>query len=88
MFARAKLAPKQATTIPRLELCAAVLAVKAVKWIIRELKLDVDEVVFYTDSRVVLGYIQNESRRFYVYVAKQNSDHPEHFRSFLPSGDT
>ena len=26
------------------------------------------EVVFYTDSKVVIGYILNESR-FYVYVA-------------------
>lgn len=26
-------------------------------------------VAFYTDSKVVLGYIQNESRGFYVYVA-------------------
>jgi hypothetical protein len=65
------LAPKQATTIPRLELCAAVLAVKAVKWIMRELKMDVDKIVFYNDSRIILGYIQNERRRFYVYVANR-----------------
>ena len=36
VFAQAKLSPKQATTIPRLELCAAVLAAKAVKWITKE----------------------------------------------------
>ena len=29
------------------------------------------EVVFYTDSKVVLGCIRNESRRFYVYVANR-----------------
>ncbi|CAB3997334.1 Hypothetical predicted protein [Paramuricea clavata] len=67
----ARLSPKQATTIPRLELCAAVLSAQAVKWITRELRLNIDEIVFYTDSRVVLGYIQNESRRFYVYVANR-----------------
>ena len=27
------------------------------------------EVTFNMDSRVVLGYIRNKSRRFYVYVA-------------------
>jgi hypothetical protein len=69
VFAQAKLPPKQATTIPRLELCAAVLASKAVKWITRELKLRIDKVIFYTDSKVVLGCIHNKSRRFYVYVA-------------------
>ena len=51
VFAQAKLAPKQATTIPRLELCAAVLAVKAVKWITRELKMDVDKIVFTLTQR-------------------------------------
>jgi len=31
--------------------------------------IEIDEVTFYNDSKVVLGYIQNESRRFHVYVA-------------------
>ncbi len=71
LFPQARLSPKQATTVPRLELCAAVLSAQAVKWITHELRLNVDEIVFYTDSRVVLGYIQNESRRFYVYIANR-----------------
>jgi hypothetical protein len=71
LSAQARLSPKQATTIPRLELFAAVLSAQAVKWITRELRLNIDEIVFYTDSRVVLGYIQNENRRFYVYVANR-----------------
>ncbi|XP_028391897.1 uncharacterized protein LOC114516570 [Dendronephthya gigantea] len=71
VFAQAKLAPKRATTIPRLELCAAVLAVKAVKWITHELKIKIDEIFFHTDSKVVLGYLQNESKRIYVYVANK-----------------
>ncbi|CAB3980036.1 Hypothetical predicted protein [Paramuricea clavata] len=33
--------------------------------------MDVDKIVFYTDSRIVLGYIQNERRRFFVYVANR-----------------
>ena len=33
--------------------------------------MEIDEITFYTDSKVVLGYIQNESRRFYVYVANR-----------------
>ncbi|XP_028407516.1 uncharacterized protein LOC114530125 [Dendronephthya gigantea] len=71
LFAQARLSPKQATTTPRFELCAAVLSVRAVKWITRELRENIDEIVFHTDSKVVLGYIQNESRRFYVYVANR-----------------
>ena len=33
--------------------------------------MEISETVFYTDSKVVLGYICNESRRFHVYVANR-----------------
>ena len=33
--------------------------------------MEVDDVTFYTDSMVILGYINNESRRFYVYIANR-----------------
>lgn len=65
---KAKLAPCPETTIPRLELCAAVLAVEIAELITSEMDLELEDTEFYTDSKVVLGYIYNESRRFYVYV--------------------
>ena len=34
-----------------------------------ELDQKSDSVTYYSDSTVVLGYISNESRRFYVYVS-------------------
>ena len=68
IFGKAKLAPKPDITIPRLELCAAVLAVEVAELLQEELDLTLDDVKFFTDSKVVLGYIFNESRRFYVYV--------------------
>ena len=71
VFAQGKLAPKKPTTIPRLELCAAVLAAKAVQWFVRELKLRITLVNYYSDSKVTLGYIQNENLRFYIYVANR-----------------
>ena len=71
VYAQAKLRPKKPTTVPRLELCAAVLSTQAVKRVLAELSITIDKVTYYTDSKVVLGYIQNESRRFYVYVANR-----------------
>ena len=72
IFAQAKLAPKKLTTTPRLELCAAVLATRAVQWVICELKLSISRVNYYTDSKVTLGYIQNEIRLFFVYPTPPN----------------
>ncbi|XP_061769872.1 uncharacterized protein LOC133560876 [Nerophis ophidion] len=68
VMGKAKLAPQSEPTIPRLELCAAVLAVEMADLIQDELDLKFDEVRFYTDSKVVLGYICNEKKRFYTYV--------------------
>ncbi|XP_056376093.1 uncharacterized protein LOC130273395 [Hyla sarda] len=66
IMSRTKLAPLRKRTIPRLELCTAVLAVELAELITTGLHLEIEEVEFYTDSKVVLGYICNEIRRFYV----------------------
>ncbi|KAL0186268.1 hypothetical protein M9458_017938, partial [Cirrhinus mrigala] len=71
ILGKVKLAPQDAHTIPRLELGAAVLAAELAETIIDELDFSLDAVEFYTDSRVVLGYIYNQTRRFYVYVANR-----------------
>ncbi|XP_056400056.1 uncharacterized protein LOC130294377 [Hyla sarda] len=68
VMGKTKLAPYPEHTVPRLELCAAVLAVEVAELITSKLDIDLKDVAFYTDSKVVLGYIYNETRRFYVYV--------------------
>ncbi|KAF1387159.1 hypothetical protein PFLUV_G00102450 [Perca fluviatilis] len=68
VMGKSKLAPQSEPTIPRLELCAAVLAVEMAELIHDELDVKLDATKFYSDSKVVLGYIYNESKRFHVYV--------------------
>ena len=58
-------------TIPRLELTAAVTSVRISDQLRRELQFENTEEIFWTDSKVVLGYIANESRSFHVYVANR-----------------
>jgi hypothetical protein len=68
VFGKANLAPPHTTTIPRLELCAAVLAVEITDMILNECVVHPDRVVYHSDSKVVMGCIANETRRFNVYV--------------------
>ncbi|XP_056404664.1 uncharacterized protein LOC130296773 [Hyla sarda] len=71
LMGKSKLAPRPAHTVPRLELCAAVLAVEMADMITTELDIEIHAINFYTDSKIVLGYIHNASRRFYTYVANR-----------------
>ncbi|XP_069114405.1 uncharacterized protein [Argopecten irradians] len=73
VLGKSKLAPSHGHTIPRLELCGAVLAVEIAESIAEHLDLQLSDFKFYSDSRVVLGYIHNESRRFHTYVANRVS---------------
>ncbi|XP_071226640.1 uncharacterized protein [Salvelinus alpinus] len=82
VMGKSKLAPRPAHTIPRLELCAALLAVEMYELIRDEIDIDVNVAKFYTDSKIVLGYIRNVTKRFYVYVANRvtrirKSTHPD-----------
>ena len=57
LMARARLAPMKSVTIPRLELMAAVLAVKVDHMLKRELDIEPMKTVLWTDSTTVLQCI-------------------------------
>ena len=71
LFASSKIAPRAAVTIPRLELCAAVGAAQSAQYVCAELKKEVDLIQFYSDSKIVLGYINNRTRCFSRYVTSR-----------------
>ncbi|XP_070547950.1 uncharacterized protein [Ptychodera flava] len=58
-------------TIPRLELTAAVVSARVSDYIKSELRFEDMKEYFWVDSKVVLGYINNESKRFHTYVANR-----------------
>ena len=68
-----RVAPVKHVTIPRLELQAALLAAKLDSLLRTQMTVNIDRSYFWSDSKIVLGYIKNESSRFHVFVANRES---------------
>ncbi|KAI7807219.1 hypothetical protein IRJ41_024887 [Triplophysa rosa] len=71
VIGKARVSPTKVTTIPRLELTAAVVSVSISKMLKEELRIVDGKEYFWTDSKVVLGYINNDARRFHTFVANR-----------------
>ena len=74
VMGKSKVKPlNKAVTVPKLELTAATLATRVNKTIMKELRgrLEINKVMYWTDSMIVLKYIMNETRRFVTFVANR-----------------
>lgn len=71
VIGKARVAPLKQFAIPRLELAAAVLAVRLDKMLSDELKLE--WISLWSDSMTVLKYIADTTARFKTYVANSLS---------------
>ena len=71
VMGKARVTPKKIVSIPRLELAAATISVNIGDKLKDELEYEDIKDYYWTDSKVVLGFISNESRRFHTYVANR-----------------
>ncbi|XP_013148096.1 PREDICTED: uncharacterized protein LOC106110741, partial [Papilio polytes] len=62
LSAKARVAPLKPTTIPKLELCSAVLGAQLSSAVTQALRCKIDRHIYWTDSKVALGWIQTTSR--------------------------
>ncbi|CAK1583274.1 unnamed protein product [Parnassius mnemosyne] len=69
IVAKAKVAPLKLTSIPRLELQAAVMGTRLAETVVEEHERKPDRKVFWTDSKTVLTWIRTGSRSYKPYVA-------------------
>ena len=74
VLGKSRVTPLKVVSIPRLELAAAVVAVKLNCLIRSELEYPIHDTIYWTDSTVVLQYIRNESRRFQTFCCQQSRD--------------
>ncbi|GFQ93761.1 integrase catalytic domain-containing protein [Trichonephila clavata] len=73
LCSKTRVAPLKTLSIPRLELLAATLLSKLTSKIIKIIDLEFDEVHLFSDSKVVLDWIQMQPHLLKVFVANRVS---------------
>uniref|UniRef100_A0A023EZK8 Putative reverse transcriptase n=1 Tax=Triatoma infestans TaxID=30076 RepID=A0A023EZK8_TRIIF len=73
LCAKGRVCPKKMQTIPRLELCAALLLAQVIDKVIKIMKLEAKNCYLWSDSQVVLTWINGEPVQWKQYVANRVS---------------
>ncbi|XP_063383582.1 uncharacterized protein LOC134669897 [Cydia fagiglandana] len=66
---KSRVCPLKVLSVPRLELTAAVIGVRLAETIKKEQRYDVKRTIYWTDSRVLLGWIKDDARNYKPFVS-------------------
>ena len=85
VMSKSRVAPTKTVSLPRLELLAAILNARLLKFVAESLTLKIDWVVCWTDSMVTLQWIRGSSCQWNICVANrvaeiQSTWDPHHWR--------
>lgn len=91
LTSKSKVAPIKSTTIPRLELCGALLGTRLCAKVLESLTLKPDKCIFWCDSMIVLGWLSASPSTLKPFVRHRVSEIREGFGDYtwryVPSKD-